>query len=74
MIADNLSAHNTQQIAGFMERHPKVLSALHSNVLLLAQIAPTMVLQDREQRQCRWRVHLIDRSAKETHETHPSLQ
>lgn len=42
-MADNLSAHKTQQVSAFLAWHP----VLHSNLFVLAQSGRVVVCQDR---------------------------
>ena len=47
VIADNLSAHKTKQVDAFLSRASERPSALHADLLVLAQPGRAVVRQDR---------------------------
>ncbi len=74
VIADNLSAHKSQPVKDFLAAHPQRSSALHSDLLLVAQPSRTVVRQDRTRRHRARRLHLRPRSEAKTHALHPPVQ
>ena len=74
VIADNLSAHKTKQVAQFLAEHPKRSSALHADLFVVAQSGRTLVRQDRARCDRPRRLHLGHRPGAQAHALHPSLQ
>ena len=47
IILDNLSAHKTQLVRDFLQRHPRVAVSLHAHLFLVAQPSRDLVRQNR---------------------------
>ena len=74
VIADNLSAHKTKQVDAVPRRAHQRSSALHPDLLVLAQPGRAVVRQDRARRDRPRRLHLRARPEEKAHALHPPLQ
>ena len=74
VIADNLSAHKTQRGRRVPGDASERSSALHADLLVLAQPGRAVVRQDRARRDRPRRLHLGHRPRTEAHALHPPVQ
>jgi transposase len=72
VIADNLSAHKTEQVHDFLTRHPKV--HLHFTPTYSSWLDQIELSFSKIERDVIARVHVGARLVEKAHEVHPALQ